>query len=99
MLETLLLAAIVAAPVGSASLFLPGRRRSGKAGAWSAIRRLVLAVVGTVILAAVVAGGLKLLGGSPSNLITAAAGVVFASLGWLPGARRWGGRRHPAWAF
>src|SRR6266576_1406655 len=98
MLETLLLAAIVAAPVGSALLFLPGGRRSGKAGAWSAIRRLVLAVVGTVVLAAVVAGGLKLLGVSQSNLITAIAGVVFASLVWLPVTRRWNARAHLAWA-
>jgi cellulose synthase/poly-beta-1,6-N-acetylglucosamine synthase-like glycosyltransferase len=98
MLETLLLAAIVAAPVGSASLFLPGRRRARKAGAWSAIRRFVLAVVGTVILAAVVAGGLKLLGVSQSNLIAAIAGVVFASLIWLPVTRRWNARAHLAWA-
>ncbi|HEY1344691.1 MAG TPA: hypothetical protein VGF54_06900, partial [Streptosporangiaceae bacterium] len=62
MLETLLLAAMVAAPVGSASLFLPTKHRDRKAGAWSVIRRFVLAVVGTVVLAAVVAGGLKLLG-------------------------------------
>src|SRR2546430_8488117 len=95
MLETLLLAAIVAAPVGSALLFLPGGRRSGKAGAWSAIRRLVLAVGGTVILAAVGAGGLKLLGGSQSNLITAIPGVGFASLGWLPGTRRGEAPAHP----
>ena len=98
MLETLLLAAIVPAPVGSALLFLPERRRPGKAGAWSAIRRFVLAVVGTIILAAVVAGGLKLLGVSQSNLITAAAGVVFASLVWLPVTRRWNARAHLAWA-
>src|SRR5262252_2708313 len=98
MLETLLLAAIVAAPVGSASLFLPGRRRARKAGAWSAIRRFVLAVVGTVILAAIVAGGLKLLGVSQSNLTAAIAGVVFASLIWLPVTRRWNARAHLAWA-
>src|SRR6516165_4904742 len=98
MLETLLLAAIVAAPVGSASLFLPGRRHSGKAGAWSAIRRFVLAVAGTVVLAAVVAGGLKLLGVSQSNLIAAIAGVVLASLIWLPVTRRWNARAHLAWA-
>src|SRR5215467_13785233 len=98
MLETLLLAAIVAAPVGSASLFLPGRRRARKPGAWSAIRRFVLAVLGTVILAAVVAGGLKLLGVSQSNLIAAIAGVVFASLVWLPVTRRWNARAHLAWS-
>src|SRR5215472_12933797 len=96
MLETLLLAAIVAAPVGSASLFLPGRHRSARAGAWSAIRRFVLAVVGTAVLAAVVAGGLKLLGVSQSNLTV--AGVVFASLIWLPVTRRWNARAHLAWA-
>src|SRR5689334_15725008 len=45
MLETLLLAAIVAAPVASASLFLPARLRARKPAAWSAIRRFVLAAV------------------------------------------------------
>src|SRR5499427_7913467 len=93
MLETLLLAAIIAAPVGSASLFLPGRRRPRKAGAWSAIRRFVLAVVGTVILAAAVAGGLKLLGVSQSNLTAAIASLI-----WLPVTRRWNARAHLAWA-
>ena len=42
MLETLLLAALVAAPVGSASLFLPSGRRTRAAGAWSTTRRFVL---------------------------------------------------------
>jgi hypothetical protein len=62
MLETLLLAAIFAARRARPRCSLPGHRRARKPGAWSAIRRLVLAVVGTVVLAAVVAGGLKLLG-------------------------------------
>src|SRR6266487_4487468 len=98
MLETLLLAAIVAAPVGSASLFLPARRRTRATGTWSAIRRFVLAVVGTVLLIAVVAGGLRLLGVSRPNLSTAIAGVAFASLVWLPVTRRWNARAHLAWA-
>src|SRR5205823_2071655 len=98
MLETLLLAAIVAAPVGSASLFLPARHRSRGTGTWPAIRRFVLAVVGTVVLAAVVAGGLDLLGVSRHNLVAAIAGVVFASLIWLPVTRRWNARAHLAWA-
>src|SRR6266487_2240868 len=98
MLETLLLAAIVAAPVGSASLFLPARRRTRATGTWSAIRRFVLAVVGTVLLIAVVAGVLRLLGVSRPNLSTAIAGVAFASLVWLPVTRRWNARAHLAWA-
>ena len=98
MLETLLLAALVAAPVGSASLFLSAGRHSRAAGAWSVTRRFVLAVVGTVVLAAIVAGCLKLLGVSQHNLIAAAAGVVFASLIWLPVTRRWNARAHLCWA-
>ena len=98
MLETLLLAALVAAPVGSASLFLPGGRRVRATGAWSTIRRFVLAIVGTVVLAAVVAGALKLLGVSQHNLIAAVAGVVVASLIWLPVTRRWNARAHLCWA-
>ncbi|HYB86109.1 MAG TPA: glycosyltransferase, partial [Streptosporangiaceae bacterium] len=98
MLETLLLAAIVAAPVGSASLFLPAGHRARRAGAWSATRRFVLAVVGTVLLAAVVAGALKLLGVAPHYLTAGIAGVVIASLVWLPVTRRWNARAHLAWA-
>src|SRR2546430_15190193 len=79
MLETLLLAAIVAAPVGSASLFLPARRRTRATGTWSAIRRFVLAVVGTVLLIAVVAGGLRVLRGSKAHLGTPNAGAGVAS--------------------
>src|SRR6516225_6389825 len=98
MLETLLLAALVAAPVGSASLFLSAGRHSRAAGAWSVTRRFVLAVMGTVVLAAIVAGCLKLLGVSQHNLIAAAAGVVFASLIWLPVTRRWNAGAHLCWA-
>ena len=98
MLATLLLAAIVAAPLGSASLFLPAKRRDRPAGAWSATRRFVLAVVGTVVLAGLVAGALRLLGVSRPNLSTAIAGVAFASLVWLPVTRRWNARAHLCWA-
>ena len=57
MLAALLLAGIVAAPLGSAMLFLPAKRRTRAAGKWPAIRRFVLAVVGTAVLAVAVAGG------------------------------------------
>jgi cellulose synthase/poly-beta-1,6-N-acetylglucosamine synthase-like glycosyltransferase len=98
MLQALLLAGLVAAPLGSLALFVPMRRRDGRAGAWSAIRRFVLAVAGTVVLAAAVALALRLLGVSQHNLIAGVAGVIFASLIWLPVTRRWSARAHLAWS-
>ena len=98
MLQALLLAGLVAAPLGSLALFVPIRRRAGRAGAWSAIRRFILAVAGTVVLAAAVAGVLRLLGASQHNLIAGTAGVVFASLIWLPVTRRWSARAHLCWS-
>ena len=55
MLAALLLAGIIAAPLGSIALLLPGRNRSGPPGNWSTTRRFVMAVIGTVVLAALVA--------------------------------------------
>jgi len=52
MLAALLLAGIVAAPVSSAALFVPVRRPARTAGRWPATRRLLLALAGTVLLAA-----------------------------------------------
>src|SRR6266481_7530252 len=98
MLQALLLAGLVAAPLGSLALFVPMRRPAGRAGAWSAIRRFILAVAGTVVLAAAVAGVLRLLGASQHNLIAGVAGVVFASLIRLPVTRRWAARAHLCWA-
>jgi glycosyltransferase involved in cell wall biosynthesis len=98
MLQALLLAAIVAAPLGSAALFLPGGRRDRSPGAWPATRRLVLAVAGTALLAALVAGVLRLLKVSQHNIVAGIAGVVFASLIWLPVTRRWRARAHLCWA-
>ena len=45
MLAALLLAGIIAAPLGSIALLLPGRHRDRPPGNWSATRRFVLAVV------------------------------------------------------
>ena len=80
MLQAMLLAGIVAAPLGSAALFLPARRYAQNAGTWPALRRLVLAVIGTVMLAMAVAVILRVLGASSHNLSAGVAGVVFASL-------------------
>jgi Glycosyltransferase like family 2 len=98
MLQALLLAGIVAAPLGSAALFVPARLADRGAGTWPAVRRFVLAVIGTALLAAAVAGVLRLLGATEHNLIAGTAGVVVASLVWLPVTRRWSARAHLSWA-
>jgi len=98
MLQALLLAGIVAAPLGSAALFLPIRRRVRGAGTWPAVRRFVLAVIGTAVLAAVVAVIVREIGASEHNLVAGVAGLVIASLVFLPVTRRWSARAHMCWA-
>ena len=98
MLQALLLAALIAAPLGSAALFVPARLIDRGAGTWPAVRRVVLAVIGTVVLAAAVGGVLRLIGATEHNLLAGAAGVVVASLIWLPVTRRWSARAHLCWA-
>jgi glycosyltransferase involved in cell wall biosynthesis len=98
MLQALLLAALIAAPLGSAALFVPARLIDRGAGTWPAVRRVVLAVIGTAVLAAAVAGVLRLIGATEHNLLAGAAGVVAASLIWLPVTRRWSARAHLCWA-
>jgi cellulose synthase/poly-beta-1,6-N-acetylglucosamine synthase-like glycosyltransferase len=98
MLEAMLLAGIVAAPLGSAALFLPARRPVQRTGTLAAARRFALAVFGTLVLAAIAAGILKLIGSTEHNLVAGVAGLLFASLVWLPVTRRWSGRAHLCWA-
>ena len=63
-------------------------------GSWAASRRFILAVAGTAVLAAAAAGVLRLLHATEHNLVAGAAGVVAASLIWLPVTRRWNARAH-----
>ncbi len=74
------------------------RVRARTVGTWPTVRRFVLAVFGTAVLAAAVAGVLRLLHASEHNLVAGLAGVVFASLVWLPVTRRWNARAHLCWA-
>jgi glycosyltransferase involved in cell wall biosynthesis len=97
MLAALLLTGILAAPLTSAALFTPVRRPRRTAGTWPAIRRLVLALLGTAVLAGIVAAALWLLGTPRGDLIAGVAGLVLLSLAWLPGTRRWSARAHLAW--
>ncbi len=98
-MHALLLAGILAAPLGFAGLVMPVKRHARTVtGRWSAIRRLVLAVVATAALAAVVAVSLRLLKVSGHGQSVGVAGVVLASLVWLPATRRWTARAHLCWA-
>jgi hypothetical protein len=81
MLQAVLLAAIVAAPLGSAALFVPTRPRARATGTWPAVRRFALAVIGTAVLAAAVAVILRAIGASEHNLVAGIAGLVFARSG------------------
>ena len=69
MLAALLLAGIVAAPLGSAGLFAGARPHAHVTGPWQAARRLVLALIGTAVLAAAAAVVLRLLHATEHNLI------------------------------
>jgi hypothetical protein len=98
MLQAMLLAGIVAAPLGSAALFLPARQYAHNSGTGPAMRRFTLAVVGTGMLAMVVAVILRVIGVSSHNLSAGVAGIVFASLAWMPMTRGWSARAHMCWA-
>jgi cellulose synthase/poly-beta-1,6-N-acetylglucosamine synthase-like glycosyltransferase len=97
-LAALVLAGIISAPIGTFALLLHARRRRNTAGAWPATRRVILAVCGTVVLAGIVVGVLRLLGDSEHLAIDAAAGLLAASLVWLPVTRRWNARAHLCWS-
>ena len=98
MLEALVIAGIVAAPLSTAGLFLPQRLRMRVAGAWPAARRFILALVGTAVLAAAAAAVLERLNVTGSNLLAGVAGLIAASVVWLPATRRWSSRAHLCWA-
>src|SRR5216683_855919 len=98
MLAALLLAGIVAAPLGSAGLFVRARPRVRVAGVWAASRRFALALIGTAVLAAAAGGVLRLLHATEHNLVAGVAGLLIASLIWLPVTRRWNARAHLCWS-
>ena len=98
MLEALVIAGIVAAPLGSAALFLPTRHQERTAGAWAAAWRVILTAAGSAVLAAAAAGVLHLLKATQANLIIGAAAVVGAGLLWLPITRNWSPRAVLCWA-
>ena len=98
MLAALVLAGILAAPLGTAALLIRSRPRTRTAGAWPATRRFAFALAGTAVLAAIVAAALRLLGGTEHNTIAGVAGLVAGSLIWVPVTRRWNARGHLCWS-
>src|SRR5215469_13956235 len=98
MFGALLIAGLVAAPLCTIGLLTRARRPARTSGAWPSARRLAFALAGTLVLAVIVGGVLKLLSESQSNIIAGAAGIIVASLVWLPVTRRWTARAHLCWA-
>ncbi|HWE58457.1 MAG TPA: glycosyltransferase [Solirubrobacteraceae bacterium] len=99
MLSSLLLAALLAAPIATLILFLPAADRGGHSDdAWRFVGRTALALASTLVLIAVVAGILGLIGATGGNIEAAAIGLAAFSVLWLPFTRRWGARAHLCWA-
>ncbi len=98
MLATLVLAGIIAAPIGTFGLLVKGQRPARTTGAWPRTRRLGTAVAGTALLGAIVAGSLRLLRVTEHNSIVGAASLAAVSLAWLPFTRRWNARGHLCWS-
>ncbi|MGE5293061.1 MAG: glycosyltransferase [Micromonosporaceae bacterium] len=98
MLAALVLAGILAAPLGTAVLLVRSKPRGRTTGAWPATRRFAFALAGTAVLAAIVAVAMRLLGVTEHNTVAGVAGLVAASLIWLPVTRRWNARGHLCWA-
>ena len=98
MFAALVLAGIVAAPIGTICLLIQPSRRRRVTGAWPSARRLLFAVAGTVVLAALAGLLVRLFGASEHNAIAGAAGLAVGSLVWLPVTRRWTARGHLCWS-
>jgi cellulose synthase/poly-beta-1,6-N-acetylglucosamine synthase-like glycosyltransferase len=98
MFAALVLAGIIAAPIGAICLLIQPARRRRVAGAWPVTRRLVFAIAGTVVLAALAGALVRLLGATEHNAIAGAAGLAVGSLIWLPVTRRWNARGHLCWS-
>ncbi|HWB67249.1 MAG TPA: glycosyltransferase [Mycobacteriales bacterium] len=99
MFAALLLAGIFAAPLATVALFAPANTRGRAAGTWPWIRRLLFALIGTVILGGFIGICLWVLGATVTNVSGALAALLFASLVWLPFTRRWNARAHLCWAW
>jgi cellulose synthase/poly-beta-1,6-N-acetylglucosamine synthase-like glycosyltransferase len=97
-LAALVLAGIIAAPLGTVALLIKSSGQARSTGAWPPVRRFATAVGGTLLLGALVVGVLRLLGVTERNSIVGAAAMAATSLAWLPVTRRWNARGHLCWS-
>jgi cellulose synthase/poly-beta-1,6-N-acetylglucosamine synthase-like glycosyltransferase len=97
MLGALLLVGLIAAPLSSAALFVPGNRPRRVVGPVPAVRRLALALLGTLLVGAAGYAVLWLLAVPHGRAEIALLVFVVVSAAWLPVTRRWNGRAHVAW--
>src|SRR5215213_4773582 len=97
MLPAVVVAAITAALLSTVGL-LTIRARRGEGGALSFSRRLVLALVGTGLVALCGALVAAVVTDDRHAARVAFAAVVVASLLWLPVTRRWNARAHLCWS-
>ncbi|HEY0472541.1 MAG TPA: glycosyltransferase family 2 protein [Kribbella sp.] len=98
MLAALLLAGLFVAPISSLAMFVPLPTRWPVATAWAYSRRLVSAVIATVVLAAIGYGLSVLVGTTPQRALLAAIVVVAFSVVLLPVTPRWNGRARVCWS-
>src|SRR5258706_15039286 len=97
MFAALVLIGLIAAPLSSAALFAPQARPRRVVGAVPAVRRLALAVLGTLLVGMVGYAGLRLLAVPAGRAGLALVLFLIVSGAWLPVTRRWNGRAHVAW--
>jgi len=97
-LAALVLAGILGAPLGTIALLVGRGHPRRTAGTWPTTRRFASALIGTVVLGAIVAVAMRLLGVTEHNTIAGVAGLIAGSLIWLPVTRRWNARGHLCWA-
>src|SRR5437016_10504451 len=99
MLSALLLGGLVATPIATLALFLPGLSRTRRHDEWWRLTgRVLLSIIWTAALVAGVAGVLSVVGVTHVNIEASVAALALASLVWLPATRRWGPRAHVCWA-
>ena len=98
MLEALVIAGLVASPLSTIALLLPGGGRQRGVGFWAMLWRVILTIAGSAVLAAAAAGVLRLLNATRGNIILGAAAVIVVGLAWLPLTRNWLPRAELCWA-
>jgi cellulose synthase/poly-beta-1,6-N-acetylglucosamine synthase-like glycosyltransferase len=98
MLAALLLAGLFIAPISSVVMFVSLPTRWPVATAWAYSRRVVSALIATVVLDAIGYGLSVLVGTTPHRALVAAIVVIVFSVALLPVTPRWNGRARVCWA-